>query len=128
MKKVLVFDGDFMYPLREYDDNIPYDYEKVLSKPLINSINTWINKYDKYTALSEYEKREISHILTNLEDEGISLTKEIANQLSEVISKIYYNSLFKHSLLISFYSDGSEMKISDSNDTEGNSSNGNGTD
>lgn len=115
MKKILVFDGDFMHPLREYNENIPYNYKEELSKTLIKSITIWVNKYDKYTAISDDERPNVLGVLNDLENEGISLTKQIAGQLNEVISKIYYQSLYSHRFLMSIDNDGNEMKIFNNN-------------
>lgn len=96
----IILDGSFLFPIRSYDDNVPFDLaEKQLSEPVMRQLNSWLDRYSIYTPMT---KKELSHHwekVDGLDKEGEAILSRIAEELeSESIDEFYYFSLCRDTL------------------------------
>ena len=106
---VLVLDGDFMYPIREYYENIPFDIDgNEVSIDLKNELRKWLSNYSKFTVMTIEELSNHSETIDSLDKQGIELLKQFHVELSKnnELDKLYYFSLCKDKFLFAINKDG----------------------
>lgn len=96
----IILDGSCLYPIRNYDDNVPIDLaEYQLSESIMKQLNSWIDRYSIYTPMTKGELSDHWEKVDELDKEGEVLLSSIAEELkSESIARFYYFSLCRDAL------------------------------
>lgn len=110
----IILDGDFMYPVKEYNNNTPISLDDtVIPSNLTNEIYDWVKRYDVYTAMTKAELEPHHSKVEQLDKEGVQLLRKIRDnaKCNLAADKYYYFSLCFDKTLIVLYSDGKEKEL-----------------
>lgn len=96
----LILDGSLLFPIRSYDDNVPFDLaKKHLSKHTKKQLDSWIDRYSIYTPMTKRELYDHWDKVDELDKEGEAILSRISEELvSENFDKFYYFSLCRDTL------------------------------
>lgn len=99
--------------LWNYQEDIEIDFSKTtLTKETMKSIEVWKNDYEKYSANQGTLDKVILKRVSDLDNEGIALLKEIALEWNDPkIEKYYYYSVAEDKLKYVIYKDGTEKSL-----------------
>lgn len=99
----------------ERDNDLPLD-KTPLPEPLRIEILNWRNSYEKYNALPDLSNEQVRKSVDELDHWGIEIVRRMLNQWAGAsVSKYYYYSVARDTLLFVLYADGRERWMSPAN-------------